>query len=256
MSYEVEEVKKHYLLEYEGPTHPVHLPLAVRDAHPVTGAPLVLLLALALRAKTSNDFRRCSCFPAYAMLAKDTGLSIKTLKRAANELEQRGLIHRDTRMKRSNIWHVNAIKIWAMARAEHAKEVAADEAWKAEWEAQRAEATSFVFDSAVDTNLSDEDQAQQGTPKASKKATSQQTVGPQQAQVAGHSPVAAEPVAESTPVPTSSTTHWVGDDDDDDDRSVTPVASPYPDADDTSEGGEESGHFPDHGDVHPDGGAQ
>jgi hypothetical protein len=251
MSYEVEDVKKHYLLEYEGPTHPVHLPLAVRDAHPVTGAPLVLLLALALRAKTSNDFRRCSCFPAYALLAKDTGLSIKTLKRAANELEQRGLIHRDTRMKRSNIWHVNAIKIWAMARAEHAKEVAADQAWKAEWEAQRAEAARFEFDGAVDTNLSGDKQAQQDTPEVSKKATPEQTVGPQQTQVAGPSPV-----AESTPAPSSSTTHWVGDDDDDDDRSVTPVASSYPDADDTSEGGEESGHYPDHGDVHPDGAAQ
>jgi hypothetical protein len=146
MSYETEDAKKHYLLEHEGPTHPIHLPLAVRDAHPVKGAPLVLLLALALRAKTSKDFRNCSCFPSYSTLAEDTGLSVKTLKRAAKVLQKLGLVHRDARVKRSNFWNINAIKIWAMARADHAKAVAAQEAWKAEWEAETAAAASYEFD--------------------------------------------------------------------------------------------------------------
>jgi len=179
MSYDDEVDKDHYLIKHEGPSHPIHLPLAVRDAHPVMGTPLMLLLALALRAKTSSNFSRCSCFPSYATLAEDTGLSVKTLKRSAIKLEELELIKRQSRGKHHSLfWHVNAVKIWAMARAEHAKELALKKAQTAVWEEERAEANSYEFDGTatgeslvdgqseedVDAMVSYPDESAEGTP--------------------------------------------------------------------------------------------
>ncbi len=75
-----------------------------RDAQLTKGAQQSLLYHLILRCDPKKDY---SCFPSFELLCADTGLDMTTVKRAARELEKKGLISRVVRPNRSNLWYVN-----------------------------------------------------------------------------------------------------------------------------------------------------
>lgn len=77
--------------------------LWARDAQSTKGAEREVLYALILRCSSQKKY---SCFPSYQQLAEDTGLNIKTVKRAAKKLEDAGIIKRLVRRNRSNIFQV------------------------------------------------------------------------------------------------------------------------------------------------------
>jgi len=85
--------------------------IAVRDGRATTGARRLLLDAIVLRANP----KEWTCFPSYARLAVDTGLNEATLRRAAKELEDAGLIKRRIRLNRSNVFTVCCDRIEALA---------------------------------------------------------------------------------------------------------------------------------------------
>ena len=93
----------------------------IRDARSTKGAERQLLDALAMRCNPKQGY---SCFPSYALLAKGTGLSIISLKRAAAALEKAGKIRRRTRQNKSNIFFLNI----ALLQEEAAAQKAADQA--------------------------------------------------------------------------------------------------------------------------------
>ncbi len=103
--------------------------LNVRDARSTTGSQRELLYALAFRCKPHELY---SCFPSYAVLAKDTGLTIQSLRRAAQKLEKAGLISRKQRGYYTNLFHINARLLAAQAaeqreldrKERHARKVA------------------------------------------------------------------------------------------------------------------------------------
>jgi Helix-turn-helix domain len=72
----------------------------IRDARLVRNAENQLVMALAMRCNPAKGY---TCFPSYSLLAKDTGCNINTLKKAAAELERKGLIHRRTRKSKANV---------------------------------------------------------------------------------------------------------------------------------------------------------
>lgn len=78
--------------------------LFARDARNTRDAQRELLYALILRADPDKNYL---CFPSYGMLAKDTLLHTVTLKRAAQGLEEAGIIKRSLRRNRSNRFYIN-----------------------------------------------------------------------------------------------------------------------------------------------------
>lgn len=61
---------------------------------------------LVLFAMVSRSGKAGMCFPSYRKLAQDTGLSASTIKRTLKVLEDTGLIIRQRRFKRSNIYRI------------------------------------------------------------------------------------------------------------------------------------------------------
>jgi DNA-binding MarR family transcriptional regulator len=117
--------------------------LFIRDARSTKGAQRELLYALALRSNPSKGY---ICWPSYAQLAIDTGLTPITLKRAANALEVAGYIKRIVRPNRSNRFFLNMEKIQTEALANRA----ADSEARAAKQAADAETSPFNLPSVVD----------------------------------------------------------------------------------------------------------
>jgi hypothetical protein len=76
----------------------------VRDATTVTGTQRLLLDAIAWRAGWQWQY---TCFPSYELLAQDTHCGISTLRRAAQELEEMGLISIERKNRKTNVFHLN-----------------------------------------------------------------------------------------------------------------------------------------------------
>ena len=92
----------------------------VRDARSTKGAERQLLIAIALRCNPKEKFK---CWPAYALLAKDTLLDPMTLKRAAKRLEDRKIIKRVIRRNHSNMLFINVALLQEQAAAANAPAV-------------------------------------------------------------------------------------------------------------------------------------
>ena len=81
------------------------LALALQASRSTKGAQRTLLMALILRCNPDKGY---TCWPSYRRLADDTQLDEITLRRAAKQLEEKGLIRRKQRTMKSNIFVVNA----------------------------------------------------------------------------------------------------------------------------------------------------
>ena len=93
--------------------------LLIRNARSTRNSQRELLYALALRC---NPDRQFLCFPSYGLLAKDTGLDVATLKRAAKALEQAGIIRKVVRPNRSCVFFLNIKLLMEQAAAAKAAE--------------------------------------------------------------------------------------------------------------------------------------
>jgi DNA-binding MarR family transcriptional regulator len=99
----------------------------IRDARLVRNAENQLVMALAMRCNPTKGY---TCFPSYSLLAKDTGCNINTLKKAAAELERKGLIRRRTRKSKANVFAICVDQFLEPAAIQRA----ADRAEKEEFE--------------------------------------------------------------------------------------------------------------------------
>ena len=76
----------------------------IRDARSTQKTTRIVLNALALRA---NPNARHSCFPSRPLIATDTQLDLKTVRRALSQLEADKLIAIRTRFNDSDVFFVN-----------------------------------------------------------------------------------------------------------------------------------------------------
>ncbi len=91
-------------MEKTDSTARISVPRLVRDARSTKHSERIVLIALALRVNAEKGF---SCFPSYALLAKDTLLDQKTVQRAVASLEAKDLVKRRERAYSSNIFFLN-----------------------------------------------------------------------------------------------------------------------------------------------------
>jgi hypothetical protein len=109
---------KHPYCKQDGERTLFHLLIVIRDCRRFTGASRELMDALAMRAvpdqKTKGDLWRS--WPDYGLLVKDTQRNIRTLKRAAADLEELKVIRRVERRNDSNLCFLNfkLMEGWAM----------------------------------------------------------------------------------------------------------------------------------------------
>lgn len=105
--------------------------LMARDAKSTKGADRQVLNALIMRAKPEKKY---SCYPAYELLAEDTNLNIKTVKRAAQDLEKAGLIRRRIRHNQSNLFFINVRRLQEQVAEREAEEAARKKASEEEFD--------------------------------------------------------------------------------------------------------------------------
>ena len=92
--------------------------LDIRDAQLVKGSERLLLDAIALRGNRKQHY---ICFPAYALLSRDTQVSVRQLKDSAQSLVKKGLIKMRVRPNQSNIYQVQFEYIHGQAEEKRAE---------------------------------------------------------------------------------------------------------------------------------------
>jgi hypothetical protein len=75
-----------------------------------------------LVSRASYEAGRWTCFPSYDLMSRDTGISVRHLTRIIKILVKHHLIHCLYRTDTSNLYTINAVKIWTTARVEQEKE--------------------------------------------------------------------------------------------------------------------------------------
>lgn len=95
-----------------------------RDSQLTTGASQSLLYHLILRCDLADH----SCYPSLALLVRDTGLGLSTVRTAARDLQTRKIVRRVTRYKHSTIWYVNVRLLQETAEANRTQWAAQDPA--------------------------------------------------------------------------------------------------------------------------------
>ena len=92
--------------------------LDIRDAQLVKGSERLLLDAIALRGNRKQHY---TCFPAYALLSRDTQVSVRQLKDSAQSLVKKGLIKMRVRPNQSTIYQVQFEYIHGLAEEKRAE---------------------------------------------------------------------------------------------------------------------------------------
>ena len=110
---------------------------------PVLGARHRLVLVLWVFASHVNEDQKYGTYVGYAELARITGYSPRTIKRAVEALEEQGLIKRTVRPHHSNFTHVNVKRIHDAALAN-----------RTQWKAEREMESPFELPTPVSRQMS------------------------------------------------------------------------------------------------------